>query len=193
MDGINDYCRNIPTTKGMMRRVTYRNLDVSMKSIYESEKRMPPPLECFQDYQDYLRNNYALIAANARDGARNQPMEICSTQSTGYDTTAVNSIARSQGIDKVFTVSQAKSNTYLAHHDAGKVPDDNGEEICKSLGLKSIRLNRSAFKEHFDDEYLFYCVLHHNQDANLKDIDKHIRKLMVRFGTRKSALAIASF
>ena len=177
MDGINGYCRNIPTTKGMMRRVTYRNLDVSMKSIYESEKRMPPPLECFQDYQDYLRNNYALIAANARDGARNQPMEICSTQSTGYDTTAVNSIARSQGIDKVFTVSQAKSNTYLAHHDAGKVPDDNGEEICKSLGLKSIRLNRSAFKEHFDDEYLFYCVLHHNQDANLKDIAKHIPKI----------------
>jgi hypothetical protein len=98
-------------------------------------------------------------------------------QSTGYDTTAVNSIARSQGIDKVFTVSQAKSNTYLAHHDAGKVPDDNGEEICKSLGLKSIRLNRSAFKEHFDDEYLFYCVLHHNQDANLKDIAKHIPKI----------------
>ena len=27
------------------------------------------------------------------------------------------------------------------------------------------------------EEYLFYCVLHHNQDANLKDIAKHISKV----------------
>jgi len=177
MDGINDYRRYYPTKRGMVRRLTYRNLDVSRERVAESEKRMPPPLDCFQDYQDYLRNNYALIAANARDGARNQPLEICSTQSTGYDTTAVNAIAKRYGIDKVFTVSQAKSNFYLAHHDAGKLPSDDGGEICRSLGLKFIRLNRRAFAEEFEDESLFYCALHHNQDANLKDIAKHLSKV----------------
>jgi hypothetical protein len=179
MDGINDYRRHYPTKRGTVRRLTYRNLDVSEKGVSESEKSIPPPFERFEDYQNYLRNNYALIAANARDAARVQPMEICSTQSTGYDTTAVNSIAGSHGIDKVFTVSQAKSNFYLAHNDAGKLPDDNGEKICQALGLKSVRLNRRAFVEEFDQEYLFYCVLHHNQDTNLKDVAKHISKVSI--------------
>ena len=26
----------------------------------------------------------------------------------------------------------------------------------------------------FDQEYLYYCALHENQDANLKDIRKHL-------------------
>jgi hypothetical protein len=177
MDGINDYRRDIPTRKGAVRRLMYRNLDVSSKTISESEKRMPPRFKSFQDYRDYLHENYALIAANARDCARIEPLEICSTQSTGYDTTAVNSIASHYGVDKVFTVSQAKSNFHLAHHDAGKCPDDDGGEICRSLGLKFIRLNRRAFADEFDDEHLFYCALHHNQDANLKDIAKHLSKV----------------
>ena len=117
MDGINAYRRDIPTKKGAVRRLTYRNLDVSRSTISESEKTMPPRFQSFKDYQDYLLANYALIAANARDPTRIEPLEICSTQSTGYDTTAVNAIASRYGIDKVFTVSQAKSNFYLAHHD----------------------------------------------------------------------------
>ena len=138
---------------------------------------MPPRFQLFKDYQDYLLANYARIAANARDRARIEPLEICSTQSTGYDTPAVNAIARRYGIDKVFTVSQAKINFYLAHHDVGKLPSDDGGEICRSLSLKFIRLNRRAFAEEFEDESLFYCALHHNQDANLKDIAKHISKV----------------
>ena len=177
MDGIDDYRRDIPTKRGKVRRQMFRNLDVSREKISESEKSMPPPFKCFDDYRNYLEDKYGLIAANARDGARVQPLEICSTQSTGYDTTAVNSIASAYGIDKVFTVSQAKSNFYLAHNDEGKLPNDDGEEICTSLGLKFIRLNRRAFTDEFEQEYLFYCVLHHNQDANLKDIAKHISKV----------------
>jgi len=177
MDGIDDYRRDIPTKRGKVRRQMFRNLDVSREKISESEKRMPPGFKNFKEYLNYLRGRYALIAANARDGARTQPLEICSTQSRGYDTTAVNSIASAYGIDKVFTVSQAKSNFYLAHNDEGKLPSDDGGEICTSLGLNCIRLNRRAFTEEFEQEYLFYCVLHHNQDANLKDIAKHISKV----------------
>src|SRR5262249_54209702 len=109
VDGINDYRRDIPTKRGKVRRQMYRNLDVSREQISESEKRMPPRFECFEDYRSYLQDNYALIAANARDGARTQPLEILSTQSKGYDSSAVNAIARAYGIDKVFTVSKAKS------------------------------------------------------------------------------------
>jgi hypothetical protein len=176
MNGINDYRPDIPTKRGTVRRLMYRNLDVSREKLVVLEKRMPPRFECFKAYRDYLRDNYALIAANARDVARTQPLEILSTQSKGYDSTAVNAIAGSYGIDKVFTVSKAKSIFHLAHNDDGKLPDDDGGEICELLGLNYIRINRRAFANQFDQEYLYYCVLHHNQDANLDEIGKHVLK-----------------
>lgn len=157
-----------------MRRLMYRNLDVSREKISESEKRMPPRFTSFAVYRDYLRDRYAQIAANARDGARRWPLQIVSTQSKGYDSTAVNTLARASGIDKVFTVSTAKSKRSLAHQEEENLPDDDGGEICATLGLPYIRLNRRAFAERFDQEYLYYCALHHNQDANLTDIRKHL-------------------
>jgi hypothetical protein len=174
MDGIDDYRRDIPTKRGSVWRQMYRNLNVTMEKIWESDKRMPPRFECFKDYLDYLRDNYALIAANARDTARTWPLGLWSTQSKGYDSTAINAIASRFGIDKVFTVSEAKNNFYLAHNNKGILPNDDGKDICDLLGLKCIRINRRAFAEEFDDEYLYYCALHHNQDVNLKEISKHI-------------------
>jgi hypothetical protein len=176
MDGINDYRRDVPTKWGTVRRLMYRNLDVSAEKVSESDKRMPPAFKTFEDYRDYLRDNYALIAQNARDVARSQSLEIWSTQSKGYDSTAVNAIASAYGIDKVFTVSKAKSIFHLAHNDDGQLPDDDGGEICESLGLNCIRINRRGFAEEFDQEYLYYCGLHQNQDANLKDISRHVSK-----------------
>ena len=177
MDGINEYLKDIPTKNGTVRRITYRNLNVSREQTWESDKSLPPTFKCFEDYQKFLTQNYATIAANARSSARTHPIEILSTQSTGYDTTAVNSIARPHGIDKVFTVSKAKSNFHLAHNDDGNLPDDDGGSICQALGLKFIRLNRKAFVDEFDQEDLYYSTLHHNQDANLKDIAKYIKNV----------------
>jgi hypothetical protein len=154
----------------------YRNLDVSREKLSESEKRMPPRFERFEEYRDYLRDNYALIAANARDAARTQPLEILSTQSKGYDSTAVNAIAHAYGIDTVFTVTKAKSMYFMAHNEEGELPDDDGGEICESLGLNCIRLNRHAFIEEFDQEDLYYCAVNRSHDADLKDIGKHISK-----------------
>ncbi|GKS58317.1 hypothetical protein YTPLAS18_18440 [Nitrospira sp.] len=157
----------------------YRNLDVSRDKLVESDKRMPPRFLCFEDYRNYLQYNYALIAANARDSDRSQGLEILSTQSKGYDSTAVNVLASPYGIDKVFTVSKAKSICHLAHNDAGHLPDDDGGEICELLGLNCIRINRRAFAESFDEEYLYYCALHHNQDANLQEIGRNISNVGV--------------
>jgi hypothetical protein len=174
LEGINDYRRDIPTKCGKVQRQMYRNLDVSTNTISESDKTMPPPFRCFEDYRDYLQDNYALIAANARDGARSQPLEICSTQSKGYDSTAINAIASKHGIDKVFTVSKAKSIYHVAPYDNVELPDDHGGEICEVLALNCIQLNRRGFVEEFDQEHLYYSALHHNQDGNLKDIGKYI-------------------
>jgi hypothetical protein len=179
MHGIDDYRRNIPTHRRMVQRQIYRNLEVSRDNIAQLDKRMPSHFTCFKDYREYVQSNYKLIAANARDSSRIEPLEIWSTQSRGYDTTAINAMARAYGIDKVFTVTKAKNKFYLAHNDQGMLPDDDGSEICKLLGLNCIPINRRAFSEEFSDEYLFYSARHHNQDVNLKEISKHISKVGV--------------
>jgi hypothetical protein len=174
LNGIDDYRRDIPTKRGKVHRQIYRNLDVCKDKISESEKKMPPTFGFFKDYLNYRRDTYALLAANARDKNRTYPLEIWSTQSRGYDSTAINAVASAYGIDKVFTVTQAKSKFHLAHNDEGKLPDDDGSEICQALGLKCIQINRRAFTESFEDEHLYYCARHHNQDVNLKEITRHI-------------------
>ena len=83
-------------------------------------------------------------------------------------------MASIHGLNKVFTVTTAKSKSHLVHNDEGKSPDDDGTEICNALGLKCIPMNRRAFTESFDEEYLYYCARHHNQDINLKEIHRHI-------------------
>ncbi|UVT16966.1 MAG: hypothetical protein H8K04_05280 [Nitrospira sp.] len=179
MLGINHYRREIPTKNGTVRRQLYWNLNVSRERVWESEKRMPPRFPRFEDYREYLQHNYALMAANARDSTRSEPLEILSTQSTGYDTTAVNALACAYGIEKSFTVTKAKSVGSLAHQAEGEDPDDDGSVICSLLGLPCIPINRRAFAEEFDEEHLYYRALHHNQDANLLEIGKHIRRVSV--------------
>jgi hypothetical protein len=137
---------------------------------------MPPRFTSFEEYRNYRHDNYALIAANARDRARSEPLEIWSTQSKGYDSTAINAMAAQFGVDKVFTVSHGKSNKHLAHSDQSKQSDDDGADICEWLGLDYVRINRRAFAERFDDEHLYYCGRHINQDANLKEIGRYVSK-----------------
>ncbi|QPD03608.1 MAG: hypothetical protein Nkreftii_001382 [Candidatus Nitrospira kreftii] len=179
MLGINHYRRDIPTRKGKVQRQLYRNLKVSREGVVETEKPMPPRFGSFEEYRGYLRDNYARIVANARDPSRAEPLGVVSTQSTGYDTTAVNALARVFGIDKVFTVTKAKSIGRLAHQDEGGAPDDDGTQICNTLGLPCTPIDRRAFTHEFESEYLFYSALYHNQDANMLEIGEHISKTSV--------------
>jgi len=178
-EGINDYIRDIPTLKGSVKRLMYRNLEVSPVGVAELEKDVPPRFHCFDDYYSYLLENYRLIVNNIRDRNRKIPLQIFSTQSKGYDTTAVNAIAAKYGIDKVFTVSKGKNNHYLVLNDAAKQVDDDGSAICSTLGLKCFPIDRRSFAKNFDQEYLYYAALHYNQDANLKDINDHISTVSV--------------
>ncbi|TKB67902.1 MAG: hypothetical protein E8D52_11600 [Nitrospira sp.] len=174
MNGLNDYQREMQTVKGSVRRLMYRNLEVSSDKILETEKRMPPRFHHFEDYRQYLRERYASIVANARDGARTWPLPILSTQSKGYDSTAVNALAAPYGIDRVFTVTQAKSTAHLAHQQTGPLQDDDGSAICDVLGLRYTQLARDVYTRNFDDESLFYTALHLSQDANLLGVKPHV-------------------
>jgi hypothetical protein len=103
--GIARYEREVPTAHGAVRRLLYRNLRVTRVGLEEVDKPMPPPFAGYADYIGFVSGACARLAANARDAARRHTLPIYSTQSRGYDSTAVNALMKDHGIDAVFTVT----------------------------------------------------------------------------------------
>ncbi|HEX6249922.1 MAG TPA: hypothetical protein VFZ56_00655 [Gemmatimonadaceae bacterium] len=169
LQGVNDYVRDIPTRKGVVRRLMYHNLRCTSEGATEAPKPQPPDFGSFADYSGYLTDSYERLVMNARDERRRQPLRIYTTQSRGYDTTAVNAIARSHRVDGVFTVTRGKG-------EPGKPdPDDDGTEIAAALGIGPIiPIDRHAYSDGFADEIYFHASMHECPDANLRQIVDHI-------------------
>lgn len=167
MLGIKRYERKIPTQNGFVNRLIHSNLIVEKGKIKEKEKRSSDQFSCFQEYENYLKEAYGRIAENARHPGRARPLHIYSTQSRGYDSTAVNSIAKDFGIDKVFTIPIPRNNRTFGNIEIPKVLNDDGSEICARLGLSCEYIDRLELEFEFPEEYLFYASLHRRADANL--------------------------
>jgi hypothetical protein len=172
--GVGRYCRELPTRHGRVVRLVFRNLRVTVEGVEEVDKRMPPPFPTFEAYFDYVRNRYAALVANARDRRRVLPMSILSTQSRGYDTTALNALAAEFGVDEAFTVAQGKAAGAFVDGERGEPPNDDGSEICAVLGIPCMSIDRRSFERAFDDEYLYYATLDQNADVNLREITHRV-------------------
>src|SRR4029077_10947750 len=129
---------DIPTLKGSVKRLMYRNLEVSARSANETEKDMPPHFACYNDYYSYLVSNYRLIVDNIRDRNRKFKIQILSTQSKGYDSTALNAIAAEFGLDNVFTITKGKSPKHFAARDQHTQVDHDGKAMCNADGVNAV-------------------------------------------------------
>ena len=175
MAGIVAYERYLPTSRGQVMRLMHSNLRVGEDGIVEVPKPEPPPFATFGAYAEYLRNGYAALAENARDASRKQRLRIFSTQSRGYDTTAINGIAARHGLDGIFTIHTGKGGGSTASNPDEHEVDDDGTEIALALGVdRIIGLERRAFAREFNDELYFHASIHECQDANLKQVADHI-------------------
>ena len=107
--GINAYERRLPTRDRFVERLVYKNLHVSAAGVLSTfDRPLPPRFENFSAYRAYLEQQYTALVVNARSPVRHRPLQIYSTQSRGYDSTAMNAIAVKLGLDAVFTVPQGK-------------------------------------------------------------------------------------
>ena len=177
--GIDAYEQSIPTERGQVLWVFFRNLKVMSARIEQTDKRRPPAFRDYASYLRYLTANYANIYDNIRDPNRRHRLDIVSTQSRGYDTTAVNTIASKYEIDNVFTVAEAKENGAFVGTTAPSLGIDDGSNICEALGLKATRLDRHVFTRSFSDEYLFYSAAHQALGAGLLGMKSHLRRVSV--------------
>jgi hypothetical protein len=176
MRGIQHYTPEIPTKKGSVQRLMHWNLHVAHGRVMLIDKPSPPPFSDFKAYVAYLHQAYARLAANARDACRARPLAIFSTQSKGYDSTAANAVAKTQGVDRAFTVTKSKGKGYFAHEDHGHELDDDGRAICQFFQIDCQPIERRALEQQSAQEYLFYACMHETGDFNLLQIGEQVQQ-----------------
>lgn len=175
-DGVHDYQTSIPTVKGAVQRVLWWNIKLTADGVRLTEKPTPPRFADFHAYKHYLSNTITILLKNARHPSRKQPLAVFSTQSRGYDSTAVNALAAAHGIDKVFTSPESKEKATFYLGSGTDTPSDDGTDICKSLGLECIPISRRAFESELPNEQYYWAGHDNNQDFNMLDIQRHIER-----------------
>ena len=174
--GIDTYEKIVPTERGQVTRLFYRNLLITDKIAREVDKPHPPHFRDFSSYFSYITTGYSRVYKNIRDVDRRHTLDIISTQSRGYDTTAVNSIAAKHGVDRAFTVAEAKEGGAFVGTAPRSADIDDGSDICRILGIETIRLDRHAYTTSFAEEYLFYSVSCQADAASLLGIKRWLRR-----------------
>ena len=174
LDGIRQYRPDIPTRKGHVTRIMHSNVQFGTDGITLIDKPLPPRFQQFEEYRDFMRSRIRALFANARHPARQMTMQIFSTQSKGYDSTAVNALAAPFGIDKVFTSVQSKERQSFYLGEQASQPSDDGTPVCESLGLTCIAIDRLTFKKNLSNEHFYWAGLDNNQDLNLHHIQSFV-------------------
>jgi hypothetical protein len=174
LGGIRRYQTHIPTRKGQVSRVMHSNVRFGADGISLVEKPLPPRFRQFVDYRDFMRNRIGALFANARHPVRQHPMQIFSTQSKGYDSTAVNALAAPFRIDRVFTSPQSKERRSFYLGGKASLPSDDGTPVGETLGFSCTPIDRLGFREKLANEHLYWAGLDNNQDLNLHGIQSFI-------------------
>ncbi len=174
-DGVYDYRAEIPTRRGAVRRLLWWNLRLDAGGVHPQEKNPPPAFPRYRDYRDYLDKTIQALFGNARHPARKHPLLIFSTQSRGYDSTAINALAAPHGIDRIFTSPESKDKGafYRPGRQADN-PSDDGTDICSVLGQSCTLISRRSFETGVPYEHYFWACHDNNQDLNLQEIHQYI-------------------
>ena len=173
--GIRLYQTRIPTRKGHVRRLMHRNLRFDSNGITLIDKPAAPDFPDFEHYRDFLRDRVRELFTNARHPARKHPLQIFTTQSRGYDSTAVNALGAPFGIDRAFTCPESKDTESYYHGGPSQAPSDDGTDICAVLNIPCTPIDRRSFENHpLTTEIYYWAGLDNNSDLNLHEITAQI-------------------
>ena len=170
MKGIEDFERDIPTGGTGVRRLIYHNLVLAADGLSEVEKPMPPHFPDFEAYRDYLRDSLLAVIKNGKSRDRRTPMRVISSQSRGYDSTAINSLTSPEHVDAVFTIRSSRTPGQFSRKESDQAMDDSGEDICRHLGMPCEVIDSFRVTDQPDLEALLFAAVHNGEDANLAEV-----------------------
>jgi hypothetical protein len=151
--GINTYNPNIPLDgEGWNLRHYYYGViavDFHTLDVTFTRYRRSASFESFEQYSGMLESTTQRIASNATDGRRQRAVELVTTLSRGYDSTAVSTLAARAGVKKAYLRKRSASiwpsvfrhrvnddGSVAAHvlgFDVVPVPDSPSGDYCEQL------------------------------------------------------------
>ena len=131
-DGLRDPRRRLESLSGPVRLTVHDNLLWDGNALAPRPKPDPPrDFSSFERYRAFLAESLAALCENLRAPARPRPLELLSTASSGYDSSAVTVLAAEAGLREVVTVDRSRYGR-----------DDSGLFLIEHLGLTPVRVER---------------------------------------------------
>ncbi len=179
LDGISEYEKILDAEKHEINRLIYKNIKYDGSVISLQDKPLPQHFQTYDDYYIYVDKTYSRIVKNIRSPDRVIQPDIFSTQSRGYDTTAVNSIASKYGIDKAFTCTKSRDKNAFYKNERSGQDDDDGTDIAKVLGFPCVPIDRLCFVKDLENEELYYASHYKLADVNLLEVTRHVNEVAI--------------
>jgi hypothetical protein len=158
---LDKYKRTIATSAGEVQLTYHDNLvwdGTHLKIEHKpGEDRI---FESFSSYRRFLDACFSAIAANMAATARRFPLRMLGTLSSGYDSTAVSTLAKEHGLREVVTFGEARGGG-----------DDSGEATAEILGLKVKKVQRDAWRSADFAEVPFIASFSSAEDIIFKGIE----------------------
>jgi hypothetical protein len=136
VNGIDAYERRIPTTRGELRLVYFRNLSWDGRLLAEPDKPdVTRDFSEFHGYHGFLRDAMRRTEDNMRAAERVHAYQMVAGLSAGYDSTTAAVIAHGAGLERAFSFRRARGGR-----------DDHGAEVARVLGLELTFFDRADWR-----------------------------------------------
>jgi hypothetical protein len=170
--GLKKYKKWLDTSRGPCRLWYFHNARWDGSVLRETEKPNPArDFSSFDSYRGFLDRTLAAVTTNAADAARDHATGLVGTMSSGYDSTAVATLARDHGLSEVITFDQARGGD-----------PDSGIEAAKHLGLRALVVPREGWRQYPQPlpEVPFLTADGYAEDRFFLGAEQHLRgKLML--------------
>lgn len=128
--------RTLGTSAGPVRLTYFHNLRWDGTRLQDAPKPPgPSPFRSFAAYRGFLAGTIARLAENMEAPAREGPLRLLGTISSGYDSGAAAALARPYGLTEAISFGSASSGE-----------SDSGEVIADALGVRLTIVARAGWR-----------------------------------------------
>tara|TARA_R110000823_G_scaffold89841_3_gene199002 strand:- start:933 stop:2492 length:1560 start_codon:yes stop_codon:yes gene_type:complete len=152
--GINKYINDYPISSNTIARLKqYFYNSIIINGKYTSIKKRPqsPNFLSYEHYISTITSDLSKISSNASSPHRNKTIDLYTTVSKGYDSTAVTALTADLPIKTAFT-SKTSNSSVLGFFSKDFINDD-GTEIAEKLGLNVTYLDFNDLEVDNDELY----------------------------------------
>ena len=156
-NGIKNYTTDFPISSPKITRLNqyfYHPITIDSTGISIKERAESLSFYSYEHYISTIESDLASISINARSPLRKKPIDLYTTISKGYDSSAVTALTANLPIKSAFTSKTSNSSILGLFYKSWN--DDDGTEIAEKLGLK---VNYLDFKDsQIDSDELYFLA-----------------------------------